>query len=387
MKRFTQYTAALMVAIGVVRSVGAGERELSYAIEDTSFQSVMQLTSDVQGKAKNIAFVKLTYPNSPAPVPNWRNLVSVFETSLIKDKPQGLSFVTHADKTEDWTEIDKVFDAVTDFGDYDPKTLPKTGIFKVCDAFLVGQLIDAREKDGESSVRVALRLIKVETSEVLWAATVEGVYEAPLAEPEVTMDMRKALVLAAEDAVKALDAKAAGYQALLMPFKGEFGKTTRDVFLSALSKADKKVTVLALPEEGDDRRMARFLRNRVENGKGINSSVLQWIVKKSNSGSEAGKWAILDGKVATQVDAYKGKPVRWEAVLDAQLKDINNNFAVVSSVSGTGVRKSTVDGENLTWWDKVVLELQGGMNLSRVALLVGILILCVFVYKFMIRVR
>ena len=115
MKRFTQYTVALMAAIGVMHPVCAGERELSYAIEDTSFQAVMQLTSDVQGKAKNIAFVKLTYPNSPSPVPNWRNLVSVFETSLVKDKPQGLSFVTHADKTESWTEIDKVFDAVTDF--------------------------------------------------------------------------------------------------------------------------------------------------------------------------------------------------------------------------------------------------------------------------------
>ncbi|MEI7946842.1 MAG: hypothetical protein WCJ02_09105 [bacterium] len=387
MKRFTQYTVALMVAIGVMHPVCAGERELSYAIEDTSFQAVMQLTSDVQGKAKNIAFVKLTYANTPVTVPNWRNLVSVFETSLVKDKPQGISFVTHADKTESWTEIDKVFDAVTDFGDYDPKTLPKTGIFKVCDAFMVGQLIDAREKDGESSVRVALRLIKVETSEIIWAATVEGIYETPRAEPEVTMDMRKALVLAADDAVKALDAKADGYQALLMPFKGEFGKTTRDIFLSALSKADKKVTVLALPDEGDDRRVARFLRNRVENGKGINSSVLQWIVKKSQNGNEATKCAILDGKVVTQVDSFKGKPARWEAVLDVQLKDINHNFAVVSSVSGTGVRKSTVDGQNITWWDKVVLDLQGWLNLPRAALIFGILILLVVGYKLMIRVR
>jgi len=180
---------------------------------------------------------------------------------------------------------------------------------------LIGQLIDAREKDGESSVRVALRLIKVETSEVIWAATVEGVYETPLVEPEVTMDMRKALTLAAEDTVKALDAKAAGYQALLMPFKGEFGKTTRDIFLSALSKADKKVTVLALPDEGDDRRVARFLRNRVENGKGINSSVLQWIVKKSQNGNETTKCAILDGKVVTQVDSFKGKPAGRQSLM------------------------------------------------------------------------
>lgn len=387
MKRFTQYTGALLVAISMTQPVCAGERELSYALEDASFQAVMQLTSDVQGKAKNIAFVKLAYPNSPETVPNWRNIVSVFETSLVKDKPQGLAFVTHADKTEDWTEIDKIFDAVTDFGDYDPKTAPKIGVFKSCDAFMVGQLIDAREKGGESSVRVALRLIKVETSEILWAATVEGVYDAPVAEPEVTMDMRKTLVLAAEDAVKAIDAKAAGYQALLMPFKGEFGKTTRDVFLSALSKADKQVTVLALPDEGDDRRVARFLRNRVENNKGLNSSVLQWIVKKSNSGSAEGKWALLDGKVATQVDAFKGKAARWEAVLDVQLKDINNNFAVVSSVSGTGVRKSTVDGQNITWWDKVVLELQGWLNLPRAAMLFGLLVLIIVAYKLMTRVR
>lgn len=405
MKRFTGLAVAAMGAAGFLASaltVAAGPRELSYAAEDAAFQAVMQLATDSRVTVKRIAFVKLMRGN--AKIPEGNEFATVFENGLVQ-APSEFEFLTHQDQAGEWAEIDRFFDAATDFGDYDPAMLPKVGVFKMAEAFIIGRVIDAQDGAGKASVRVSLRLIRIDTAERLWAGTVEGIFDDPGPDNEmVNRYTRLAIEQASEDAAGQVISRLAGYQVLVLPLEGPLGKAMTQNFLRSLSK-EQSIRVLDLPNgSARDRMMARFLRERIGTNRQVSNSLLKRINQDlgAERGSPGDKVAVLSGAVTvldaspvTAVDpvgdrigkltgsatAVKGNPIRTEVVFDVKFRDINNSFAIVAAASGRGVYKPDVLQEN------VVDQLLALVTLRNIVLLIVVFIVCWFVSRLMFRVR
>jgi len=171
-------TLMLSATTALLLDASAGSREVSYAVEDAAVRTVAALSADARVRpVKSIAFVKLNLPNAKGGLELGSNLSQVFETTLAA-KPMSFAFVTHATHADEWKLIDGVFDQAADFETYDPKTHPELNKLKLADALLLGQVIDAeedaRDNETETSIRMAMRLIKISTGEQLWGQTIEG---------------------------------------------------------------------------------------------------------------------------------------------------------------------------------------------------------------------
>lgn len=169
----------MILSVMAALSLEASEsRKLSYAIEDAASRTVTALAADSRVKqVKSIAFVKLNVPDGKRILPLTSDLSQVFEATLT-EKPERFTFVTHASHSEEWKLIDGIFDQALDFESYDPKSTPAINKLKLADALLIGQIIDAmteeRENETETSIRIAMRLIKISTGEQLWGSAVTG---------------------------------------------------------------------------------------------------------------------------------------------------------------------------------------------------------------------
>jgi TolB-like protein len=408
MKRFTGLAVAVCgtaVFLASALTVAAGPRELSYATEDAAYQAVMQMATDGRVNVKRIAFVKLMRGSTD--VSEYSNIATVFENGLVQ-VPTEFEFVTHQDRTNEWTEIDRFFDAVNDFGDYDKLTLPKIGVFKMVDAFIIGQVIDAQEKDRRSSIRISLRLIRVDTAERLWAGTIEGVYDDPGPDYEVVSDLARQAVNQAVQQASADGtlARLSGYQIFVLPFEGPLGRATTQTFIKKITE-DASVQVLDLPNgSASDRMMARFLRERAGTNRQVSNSALKRLTTDYGGVRDrpSEKIAVLKGAVTTlevspmtivdpvgaclsrataSLTLPKVNPVRIKIGFDSKFLDINNSFATVASVKGFGdvILKPGSD---------IWAQLLSLMTLRNVALLaavlVGVLIVGWLVSK-MFRVR
>lgn len=171
-------TLMLSATTALLLNASAGSREVSYAVEDAAARTVAALSADPRVReVKSIAFVKLNLPDAKGGIALGSNLSQVFESTLTA-RPESFVFVTHATHAEEWKLIDGVFDQAADFETYDPKTHPELNKLKLADALLIGQVIDAKEdvrdNETETSLRVAMRLIKITTGEQLWGQAIDG---------------------------------------------------------------------------------------------------------------------------------------------------------------------------------------------------------------------
>jgi hypothetical protein len=408
MKRFTGLAVAAWVGAGLfafARTAAAGSRELSYAAEDAAFQAVTQMATDSRVNVKRIAFVKLM--KGSADIPEYEEISTVFENGLVQ-APSDFQFLTHQDHAGEWTEIDRFFDAATDFGDYDPKTLPKIGVFKMADAFVIGQVLGAESGSNKASVRISLRLIKIDTAERLWAGTVEGIYDDPGPDYQVVDDtarqaIDKAVQAAASDATLS---RLAGYQVLVLPFEGPLGRAVTQTFLKKVAE-NPEVRVLDLPNgSASDRMIARFLRERAGTNRQVSNSLLRRIANDIGGDRDkpGDKLAIMKGGVttlevspATLVDPVgaclgtatgsatppKLNPVRVKLGFEAKFLDVGDGFATVASVKGFGEQLKNV---GVTLVDQILAL----ATLRNVGLIIGaviVLFLVGMVLKQMVRVR
>lgn len=397
-KKITAIVCAGMMSVAMV-ALG-GQRELSYAAEDAAYQVAMEMANDSRVNIKRIAFVKLMRGSQD--VSSFSELSTVFENGLVQ-APTDFEFLTHQNQSGEWTEIDRFFDAVTDFGDYAKNTLPRTGVFKMADAFMIGQVLDSREESGRASVRVSMRLIRIDTAERLWAGTIEGVYDNPGPEYEqVDYIAKMAIDKAVDDAIaNQTMTRLSGYQVLVLPFDGPLGRAVTQTFIQKVA-ADPNIKVLDLPNgSASDRSVARFLRERIGTDAQVSNSFLKRIT--SGSGSPD-KIVVLKGAVTTLelspktvVDPVgaclskltgsktlkKVNPVRVKLGFDAKFLDVNNRFATIASTGGMGEYLKDV-GEGLGD------QLLALCTFRNIALAVGALILLIVVIKFIsltVRVR
>jgi hypothetical protein len=406
MKRFIGLAVGALGAVGFLSTaltVSAGSRELSYAAEDAAYQAVMQMASDSRVNVKRVAFVKLMRGSESIPAAS--EIATVFENGLIQ-APTEFQFLTHQDHAGEWTEIDRFFDAASDFGDYNTATLPRVGVFKMADAFIIGQLLGAQDSGGKTSVRVSLRLIRIDTAERLWAGTVEGIYDDPGPEYQlVTHTARMAIDKAVEKAVA--DPKLSGlsgYQVLVLPFDGPLGRAMTQTFMRSIVAKDSSIRVLDLPNgSANDRMIGRFLRERTGTNRQVSNSLLKRITTDIGGARDkpGDKIAVLKGAVsmlevtpATLVDPVgaclsdmtasltpvKVNPVRVKVGFEAKFLDINSSFATVASVSGIGEFVKKV-GDDV--WD----QLLAFATLRNIILVIGVLFVCWLVSRLMFRVR
>jgi len=403
-------TLALSLMTASLLNAFAGERELSYAIEDAAYQTVSRLSADGRlNDVKSVAFVKLMLPEGEQELKLGRNLAHVFESSL-SSVPADLRFVLHASRDAEWTLIDEIFDQATDFASYNPATHPKFRQLKLADALLFGQVIDATEaKDGtKTTVRVSLRLLKIATAEQIWGGVLEGVYadEGP-DNQSLPFFARKAVEAAAADAVAQLPTNLDDYGVFLLPFGGPWGKAMTQVFLNALTAAGRqeKILIYDLPNgSAADRMLARFLRERAGAGIQLNESVLKQVEAKAGGKTRVGKLAVLSGMVTsgrifpkTEVDSTgvpvdlltgsksDGEGVRWnathfEVIADLKFRDVNDSFRVIAAVGANGVYEREVGND-------VVDQLKSFVTVRNIVFAVVILIAIWFVMHFIIRIR
>ena len=409
MKRFTGLAVAAIGAAGFLASawtVAAGPRELSYAAEDAAYQAVMQMATDGRVNVKRIAFVKLM--KGSADIPEYAEIATVFENGLVQ-APTEFQFMTHQDHRGEWTEIDRFFDAATDFGDYDAKTLPRVGVFKMVDAFIIGQVLGGESAGNKASVRISLRLIRIDTAERLWAGTVEGVYDDPGPEYQiVTHTARMAIDKAVAKAVKDPNLSAlSGYQVLVLPFEGPLGRALTQTFMRGLVAKDPSIRVLDLPNgSASDRMIGRFLRERTGTNRQVSNSLLKRITTDIGGARDkpGDKIAVLKGAVTmlevtpvTVVDPVgaclsevtasltpvKVNPVRVKIGFEAKFLDINSSFATVASVSGID---DFVKNPGNDLWDQLLAL----STFRNIVIAIGVLIAVVVlgkIFKQMVRVR
>ncbi len=177
MNNLKMLTLALVAILSLTSSANPS-RDLSFAVEDAALKTLQSLAADSRVKSiKTIAFVKLRFPQGKKDLALRANSSQVFEATLAS-KAESFSFVTHDSHADEWELIDGIFDQAADFEDYDPKTHPEINKLKLADALLFGQAIDVarevRKEETETSVRLALRLIKVSTGEQIWGGVVYG---------------------------------------------------------------------------------------------------------------------------------------------------------------------------------------------------------------------
>ena len=167
-----------LLAMTSLSSMSATRRDLSLAIEDAARATVDSLAADARVKdVKSIAFVKLNLPDGMGALTPDSNDIQVFEATLAS-KAVSFTLVTHDTHADEWTLIDGIFNQAADFESYDTKTHPELKKLKLADALLFGQVVDAAQdvkKDGTTtSVRIAMRLLKVSTGEQMWGSVVNG---------------------------------------------------------------------------------------------------------------------------------------------------------------------------------------------------------------------
>ncbi len=181
--------------------MSATSRDLSLAVEDAARETVKALASDSRvGGIKSIAFVRLNLPKETGEIRLDGNDLQVFEATLAS-KGESFTFVTHDTHADEWKLIDGIFDQAADFESYDPKTHPELKKFKLADALLFGQVIDCVAKENkeksETSVRVAMHLLKVSTGEQIWGGVINGKHvraiEARDVKKEITEDAKELL--------------------------------------------------------------------------------------------------------------------------------------------------------------------------------------------------
>lgn len=403
----TLKTLVLSLTAASLLNAFAGERELSYATEDAAYQVVSRLSVD--GRLKgigNIAFVGLIQQKGDKAVRLAVNLPPTFEAAL-SSVPSDLRFVLHSSNDAEWTLIDEIFDQASDFESYNPATHPKFKQLKLADAFLYGTVTDCdpAAKDNKTAVRIALKLLKAATAELIWGGIIEGVYNDEGPDNQMLPYFaRKAVEAAAADAVAKLPANLNDYGVFLLPFDGPFGRSMTQVFLNALTMAGKqeKVVIYDLPNGGAaDRMLARFLRERAGAGVALNESLLKQVEAKAGGKVKGGKLAILSGMVTsgrvyplTLVDPT-GRPVdvltgsntgpkpnatHFEIIADLKFRDINDSFRVVAAVGATGVFDRDVG-------DDVKNQLLSFVTVRNIIFAVVILIVIWFVMHFIVRVR
>ena len=400
---------SLLVATATALSLSApaGEREISYALEDAAFQAAMRMNADarVSKSVKRIAFVKLWLPKPGDAASLAGCSTTVLEASL-GAVPCRFDFVLHENRSEQWTLIDQVFDQAADFESYNPATHPELNKLQLCDALLLAKVIDCKDNGKTvASVRLAFKLIEVKTAKQLWSAVVEGQYtDAGPDNQALNIFARRAMELAAADAVSKLPPSLDGYGVFILPIEGVGGRAMSQLFLNALTAAGRqdKIRVYDLPSgSASDRMLARFLRERAGSGQAVDSSILRKIEDRSGGKAHGGKLAILSGMVTTgrifpetavdptgaPVDRLTGSytPVRpnptlFEIVADLKFRDINDSFRVLAAVSANGAYRHDVGGD-------VVEQLRSFVTVRNIVVLVVILFLIWFIGKFCLRVR
>ena len=400
---------SLLVATATALSLNAtaGEREVSYALEDAAFQAAMRMDADarVSKSVKRIAFVKLWLPKPGDAASLAGCSTTVLEASL-GAVPCRFDFVLHENRSEQWTLIDQVFDQAADFESYNPATHPELNKLQLCDALLLAKVIDCKDNGKTvASVRLAFKLIEVKTAKQLWSAVVEGQYtDAGPDNQALNIFARRAMELAAADAVSKLPPSLDGYGVFILPIEGVGGRAMSQLFLNALTAAGRqdKIRVYDLPSgSASDRMLARFLRERAGSGQAVDSSILRKIEDRSDGKAHGGKLAILSGMVTTgrifpetavdptgaPVDRLTGSytPVRpnptlFEIVADLKFRDINDSFRVLAAVSANGAYRHDVGGD-------VVEQLRSFVTVRNIVVLVVIVFLIWFIGKFCIRVR
>ena len=403
---------SLLVATATALSLNAtaGEREISYALEDAAFQAAMRMDADarVSKDVKRIAFVKLWLPK-PGDAASLAGCSSTVLESSLGAVPCRFDFVLHENRSEQWTLIDQVFDQAADFESYNPATHPELGKLQLCDALLLAKAIDCKD-DGKTvaSVRLAFKLIEVKTAKQVWSAVVEGQYtDAGPDNQALNIFARRAMELAAADAVAKLPVSLDDYGVFILPIEGVGGRAMTQLFLNALTAAGRqdKIRIYDLPNgSASDRMLARFLRERAGSGQAVDSSILRKIEDRSDGKAHGGKLAILSGMVTTgrifpetavdptgaPVDRLTGSytPVRpnptlFEIVADLKFRDINDSFRVVAAVSANGAYQRG-------WWDilrDIIAQLLAFLTVRNIVVLVVILFLIWFIGKFCLRVR
>ena len=398
----------LLVASATALSLdaAAGAREVSYAVEDAAFQAAMRMDADtrVSKAVKRIALVRLWLPR-PGTASSLGGCDTAVLESALGAVPCRFGFVLHESRSEQWTLIDQVFDQAADFESYDPSTHPELNKLQLCDALLLAKAIDAVEDKSRTSVRIAFKLIEVKTARQTWSAVIEGQYiDAGPENQALNIFARRAMELAAEDAVSKLPPSLDGYGVFLLPLEGIGGRAMTQVFLNALTAAGKqdKIRVYDLPNgNASDRMLARFLRERAGAGQAVDSSILRKVEAASGGKALGGKLAILTGMVTTgrifpetavdptgaPVDRLTGSytpahpnPTLFEIVADLKFRDINDSFRVVAAVSANGAYRHDVGGD-------VVEQLRSFVTVRNIVVAVVILFLIWFIGKFCLRVR
>ena len=401
-------TLLFAIAAALSLSAVAGEREISYAMEDAAFQAAMRMDADARvGKdVTRIALVKLWLPAAGESTSLAGCSTAVLESAL-GAVPCRFNFVLHENRSEQWTLIDQVFDQAADFESYDSATHPELNKLQLCDAILLAKVIDAVDDKEKStaSVRVAFKLIAVKTAKQVWSAVIEGQYtDGGPDNQALNIFARRAMELAAADAVAKLPASLDGYGVFLLPLEGEGGRAMTQVFLNALTAAGKQdlIRIYDLPNgSASDRMLARFLRERAGAGRAVDSSILRKIESRSAGSVQGGKLAILTGMVTAgrifpetavdptgrPVDRLTGSytpgrpnPTLFEIVADMKFRDINDNFRVLAAVSANGAYRHDVGGD-------VVEQLRAFVTVRNIAVVIVILFLIWFIGKFCLRVR
>jgi len=358
----------IIVVAGLVLSLvkplwaGVPTGMITYALEDAAFQVSSRLNADkkVSASVKRIAFVKMWCKEGKASLGREGDESIVFETALAAT-PGSLQFVVHGSREADWTLINEIFDSATDFN-WDPKSCPKLKLLKMCDALLTAHLVGLVKDDDANAllVRLAVRLIRVETAEEIWGGVIEGKYSDGGPDNEkVSPNWRKAIEACARDAVSQLPASLDGYGVLMLPIEGTTGRAMSQVFLNALTASGRqeKIRIYDLPNgNASDRMVARFLRERIGAGAVVGDSVLNNVVAKSAPGTN-GKLAIFSGMVSVvnenpkaELDS-RGLPVdfiggavsdaaearkSYEITTDFKFRDVNDHFRVIASIGATG---------------------------------------------------
>lgn len=389
------------------RSLTAGSLELSYAVEDAAYQAVTKMSEDprVAKDIKRLAFVKLWQASADgAALSNAAMDAAVFESAL-GAVPSSFEIVLHSNRSEQWALIDNVFDDAADFESYNPSTHPELNKLELCDSLLLAKVAGIKDggSDGVSTVRLALKIIQVKTSRQIWSGVVEGRYNAAERPDNELLPyfVRKAIEAAAKDAVSKLPDSLNGYGVLVVPLEGPGGRAMTQVFMSALTTAGKqdKIRLYDLPGgNAADRMLGRHLWELTGSGKTLTPSMVKQLEKRTGA---KGKLAVMTGSVvagrvmpATWVDPtgapvdrltgsysdVRKNPTHFEIVADLKIRDVQDAFRVVASVSSTGVYKRDVT-------EDVVEQARSLFTVRNIVVAIVILIILWFVGRFMFRVR
>lgn len=398
---------AAMAALAISHSLSAGEREVSYAVEDAAYQAVTRMSEDprVAEGVKRLAFVKLWKPEASSEAFSNAGIdVAVFESAL-GAVPGGFEIVLHSNRDQQWAMIDQVFDQAADFESYDPATHPELNKLMLCDALLLAKVVGASDggQTGVTTVRFAMKVVQVATASQIWSAVVEGQYDGRSAPDNESLNYfaRKAMEAAAADAVSKLPESLDGYGVFLVPLQGEGGRAMTQVFLDALTAAGRqdRVRIYDLPNgNASDRMLGRFLWERMGSGKSLNPAALKRVEERVGQG---GKIAVMTGMVTagrifpeTWVDptgsavdvltgSYtktRGNPTSFEIIADLKFRDVTDSFRVVAAVSANGVYKRDVGGD-------VQEQLRSFLTVRNIFVAVLLVVLVWFVGRFVLRVR